>query len=118
MYETDHSDALALRSQDANESLMGEYSLVQPVATEEVHSMMTSFDTNISDLRSRIVHLSGTVSDLSKQMSHVTGIVQDLISTQANIPLSRTTNSADPSRPRTKGLTLKIPSQRPHAETL
>lgn len=81
--------------------------------------MMASFNTNTSDLRNWMVHLSGTmqnlgtsISDLRNQMVHVNGIVQDLvsiISTQAKTPLSRTANPANPSRETcTTGLTLKI----------
>ena len=120
MYETDHSDALAPRSRNANESLMGERSLVQPVTTEEVRSMMASLEANISDLRNQMVHVKGSVdtniSDLRDQMAHVKGSVQDLVSLiSTNAPLSGTTNthhtnSANLSNEtRTRGLTIRIP---------
>ncbi|KAF8452794.1 hypothetical protein L210DRAFT_3468878 [Boletus edulis BED1] len=126
MYETDHSNTLASRPQNANESLMGEHSLVQPVTTEEVRSMMASVEANISDLRTQMGHVKGVVdantSDLRDQMVHVKGTVQDLVSVVCTkVPLSGTTNihhtnSANlnlsnlkeaPSQ--TKGLTIKIP---------
>lgn len=77
---------------------MGGHSLVQPVTTEEVRSMMASFNTDISYLRSQMVHVNETLQDLI-------GIIS------AEAPLSGTTvNSANPSKEtRTRAPTIKIP---------
>ena len=115
-YKTDHSDALAPRSRNANESLIGECSLAWPVTTEEVCSMMASFEANISDLRNQMVHVKGSIdtniSDLRDQMVHIKESVQDLVS--ANAPLSVTinvchTNSTNLSKETRTRLTIKLP---------
>ena len=102
MYETDHSDALAPRSRNADESLMGEHSLVQPATVEAMQAMAALFDANMSDMRNRIVRIEGTMQDLISVVSTIA-------------PLSQTTNvhhahSANPSKEtRTRGLTIRIP---------
>ena len=77
---------------------MGERSLAQPVTTEEVRSMMASFEANISDLRDQMVHVKESVQDLAS----------------ANAPLSATTNvrhtnSTNLSKETRTGLTIKLP---------
>jgi hypothetical protein len=102
---------------------MGERSLVQPITTEEVRSMMGSLEANISDLRNQMVHVKGSVdtniSDLRDQVVHVKETVQDLISViSTNMPLSGTANihhanSATgnlPKETQTSRLTIKIPA--------
>ena len=43
---------------------MGEATLIQPVSVEDMWSMMDSFDTNVSDLRTWMVVVTMTPRDL------------------------------------------------------
>ncbi|KAG9313358.1 hypothetical protein JVU11DRAFT_5673 [Chiua virens] len=81
-YETDHSDALAPVQRKADESLMGEAVLVQPVSVEDVRAMMDSFDASVLDLRTRMVHVHSTVRELA-----------DVVTNNAPLPVGTTQNT-------------------------
>ena len=77
---------------------MGEANLIRPVSVDDMRSMMDSFDTNVSDLRTWMVHVHGAVREL-------TGVIHTApVSTgrTANTPHIGTSDS--PGR-----LTIKIP---------
>lgn len=79
---------------------MGEANLIRPVSVEDMQSMMDSFDTNVSDLKTWMVHVHGAVREL-------TGVIDKVpLSTgrTANVPHTGTSNSSLAGR-----LTIKIP---------
>lgn len=96
-YETDHSDALAPDSLacDADKSLLGEATLIQPVSVEEMRSMRASFDSDIADLRRRVVCMDGKVDKLTTAISE-------------RVPLGGTTNTQH-TNPLQRKLTIKLP---------
>ena len=77
---------------------MGEANLIRPVSVEDMRSMMDSFDTNVSDLRTWMVHVHGAVREL-------TGVIHKVpLSTGGTANASHVGTSDSPGR-----LTIKIP---------
>ncbi|KAF8126598.1 hypothetical protein EV363DRAFT_1525718 [Boletus edulis] len=112
-YETDYSDALAPArvQRHANDSLMGEAALIQPVSVEDVRSMMDSFGANFSDLRTHMVHVNGTVHELKDTVTVLSSRVPLSGTTTTNaphpiIPMDHGSHASSDTRAR---LTIKIP---------
>ncbi|KAF8128271.1 hypothetical protein EV363DRAFT_1297891 [Boletus edulis] len=112
-YETDYSNALAPArvQRHANDSLMGEAALIQPVSVEDVRSMMDSFGANFSDLRTHMVHVNGTVHELKDTVTMLLSRVPLSGTTTTNaphpiIPMDHGSHASSNTRAR---LTIKIP---------
>ncbi|KAF8441343.1 hypothetical protein L210DRAFT_3503443 [Boletus edulis BED1] len=118
-YETDYSDALAPArvQRHANDSLMGEAALIQPVSVEDVRSMMDSFGANFSDLRTHIVHVNGTVHELKDTVTVLSSRVPLSGTTTTNAPHPMDPGSHASSDTRAR-LTIKIPPRSTAAPTI
>ncbi|KIK79780.1 hypothetical protein PAXRUDRAFT_833918 [Paxillus rubicundulus Ve08.2h10] len=95
-YETDYSDALAPVARGANESLVGEATLVQPMSTEELRLVHTSITTDVQGLRVEIDNVTGVVRELAR-----------VILQSHELPTASSTSKHIP--PQMTPLTIKIP---------
>ena len=101
-YETDYSDALALVPRNANDSLMGEATLIQPVSAEELRSVYMSVTSDVRGLRAGMDTLTSAVRELSTVVVNASCTAGRAAATVTHPP-----SSSNPTP-----LTIKIPDRK------
>jgi len=105
-YETDYSDALAPVLCNANDSLMGEAALIQPVSAEELRSVHTSVTTDVRGLKAGMDTLTSAVRELSTVITNASRTVT-AGHAAATHPLTSSSSMTGP-------LMIKIPPRNPN----
>ncbi|KIK75122.1 hypothetical protein PAXRUDRAFT_835800 [Paxillus rubicundulus Ve08.2h10] len=99
-YETNYSNALAPVAQGANESLVGEATLVQLMSTKDLRLVHMSITTDVQGLRVEIDNVTGVVRELAR-----------VILQSHELPTASSTSKHIP--PQMTPLTIKIPPHLP-----